>query len=157
MSSIHIRKYRLEDGDDVEELFRFHTGKHLRKATSFFYKKELEGTPSDNVVAVVAVVNNRVIGFSGVQLISDTEINYPVTIVHRDFRNRGIGKMLMKKKLEIAGESGLREYNSIVGEENIASRRMLEGLGDFVISGRGEYDKNKKWIKYTKKLSKPSF
>ncbi len=147
----------MEDGDDVEELFRFHSGKHLRKATSLFYKKELDGTPSDNVVAVVAVVNDRVVGFSGVQLISDTDINYPATIVHRDFRNRGIGKMLMKKKLEIAGERGLGEYNSIVGEENIASRRMLEGLGNFVISGRGKYDKNKKWIRYTKKLPKPSF
>lgn len=156
MFDIHIREYWLEDGDDVEELFRFHTEKHLRKATSFFYKKELDGPPSDNIVAVVAVVGNRVIGFSGVQLVSDREINYPVTIVHRDFRNRGIGKMLMKKKLEIAAEKGLREYNSIVGEENIASRRMLEGLDNFIVSGRGEYDKKRKWIKYTKKLPKPS-
>ncbi|MGQ9720302.1 MAG: GNAT family N-acetyltransferase [Candidatus Jordarchaeum sp.] len=153
MSDILIRDYRFEDGDEVEELFRFHTGKHLRKATFLFYKKELDGKPSDNVIAVVSVVNNRVIGFSGVQLVSDTEIKYPATIVHSDFRNRGIGKMLMRKKLEIARAKGLKEYNSIVGEENIASRRMLESLGDFKIYEQGEYDKNKKWIKYKTKLT----
>jgi ribosomal protein S18 acetylase RimI-like enzyme len=153
MPDICIREYRVEDGDYVEELFRFHTEKHLRKNTSFFYRKALDGKPPDDVVAVVAVVNGRVIGFSGVQLVSSKETNYPVTIVHRDFRNRGIGKMLMRKKLEIARERGLEEYNSIVGKENITSRRMLEGLEDFKVSEEGEYDKNKNWIKYKKRLA----
>ncbi len=153
MSGVLIREYKVEDGDDVEELFRFHTGKHLRKATSLFYKKELDGKPLDNVVAVVAVVNDRVVGFSGVQMVDDKEINYPATIVHSDFRNRGIGKMLMRKKLEIAVERGLREYTSIVGAENIASRKMLESMGNFLISDQGEYEKNKRWVKYTKKIT----
>jgi ribosomal protein S18 acetylase RimI-like enzyme len=153
MSDISIREYRIEDGDDVEELFRFHTEKHLRKATTLFYKKALDGNPPDDVVAVVAVVNGRVIGFSGVQMASSTETSYPVTIVRRDFRNRGIGKMLMRKKLETARERGLEEYNSIVGKENITSRRMLEGLEDFTVSEEGEYDKNKNWVKYKKRLT----
>ncbi|MHA1605918.1 MAG: hypothetical protein ACTSWF_14880 [Candidatus Freyarchaeota archaeon] len=54
--------------------------------------------------------------------------------------------------MEKARERGLREYTSIVGEGNVASRRMLEGLGDFVISERGERDKDKRWVKYKKKL-----
>lgn len=153
MSDICIREYRIEDGDEVETLFRFHTDKHLRKSTKLFYKKALDGTPPDNVVAVVAVVGGRVIGFSGVQLVSSTITNYPATIVHRDFRNRGIGKMLMRKKLELAREKGLKEYTSVVGRENITSRKMLEGLKDFVVSEEGEHDKNKGWIKYTKKLT----
>ncbi|MHA1361803.1 MAG: GNAT family N-acetyltransferase [Candidatus Freyarchaeota archaeon] len=152
MQDIHVREYRVEDGDEVEELFRRHTGKRLRKATSFFYKRALDGKPPDDVVAVVAVVNGRVVGFSGGRLVGETETEYPVTIVHEAFRNRGIGKMLMRKKLEKARERGLREYTSIVGEENVASRRMLEGLGDFVISERGEHDKDKRWVKYKKKL-----
>ncbi|WXG41845.1 MAG: GNAT family N-acetyltransferase [Candidatus Freyarchaeum deiterrae] len=152
MSEVCIREYKVEDGDDVEELFRFHTEKHLRKTTSFFYKKALDGKPPDNVIAVVAVFKDRVIGFSGVQIVSSTVTNHPVTIVHKDFRSRGIGKMLMRKKLEIAQKKGLREYNSIVGKENLTSRRMLEGLENFAISDEGEYDKNKNWLKYRKKL-----
>lgn len=152
MSDICIREYHVEDGDAVEALFRFHTDKHLRKSTKRFYKKALDGRPPDNVVAVVAVVDGRVIGFSGVQLSSGMITNYPATIVHRDFRNRGIGKMLMRKKLELARKKGLREYTSVVGRENITSRKMLEGLKDFVVSEEGEYTENKGWVKYTKKL-----
>nr|MDO8082407.1 GNAT family N-acetyltransferase [Candidatus Freyarchaeota archaeon] len=153
MSDICIREYRVEDGDDVEELFRFHTEKHLRRTTTFFYKRALDGKPPDDVIAVVAVVDDRVIGFSGVQLVSSTKTNYPATIVHRDFRNRGIGKMLLRKKLEIARERGLKEYTSVVGKENITSRKMLEGLEDFIVSEEGGFDKNKNWIKYTKRLT----
>lgn len=134
MSDICIREYSVKDGNDVEELFRFHTEKHLRRATVFFYKKALDGELSDGVVAVVAVVDGRVIGFSGVQLVSSTKTNYPATIVHRDFRNRGIGKMLMRRKLELAHERGLKEYTSVVGKENITSRKMLEALEDFIVS-----------------------
>lgn len=153
MFNICIREYRVTDGDDVEKLFRFHTEKHLRRTTVSFYKKVLDGAPPDDVIAVVAVVDGRVIGFSGVQLVSSMKTNYPATIVHRDFRNRGIGKMLMRKKLEIAHERGLKEYTSVVGRENITSRKMLEGLEDFIVSEEGEYDKNKNWIEYKKKLT----
>ncbi|MEM3564724.1 MAG: GNAT family N-acetyltransferase [Candidatus Jordarchaeaceae archaeon] len=151
MPGVHIRKYKVEDGDDVEELFRHHTEKHLRRSTSLFYKKALDGEPPEDVVAVVAIASGRVVGFSGVKLLGEGKVMYPATIVHRDFRNRGIGKMLMKKKLEIAREKGLKEYTSIVGEENVASRRMLESLGNFEVVEKGKYDENKKWVKYAKK------
>ncbi|MEM3526281.1 MAG: GNAT family N-acetyltransferase [Candidatus Jordarchaeaceae archaeon] len=104
-------------------------------------------------MAVVAVVNGRIVGFSGVQIVNSTVTNHPATIVHKNFRNRGIGKMLLRKKLEIAYEKGLKEYTSVVGKENIASRKMLEGIEDFMVSEEGEYTENKKWMKYRKKLT----
>ncbi|MHA1643626.1 MAG: GNAT family N-acetyltransferase [Candidatus Freyarchaeota archaeon] len=106
MQDVHVREYRVEDGDEVEKLFPHHTGKRLRKATSFFYKRALDGKPPDDVVAVVAVVNGRVVGFSEVRLVGETETEYPVTIVHETFRNRGIGKMLMRKSWKRLARGG---------------------------------------------------
>ncbi len=67
-------------------------------------------------------------------------------VVHKDYRNRGIGSALMERILEYFRGKGLKKAELWVGDENLVARRFYERLG-FKEEGRYNY-----WVRMTKEL-----
>jgi ribosomal-protein-alanine N-acetyltransferase len=76
----------------------------------------------------------RVVGFAGVWLMVD-EAHITTFGVHPDWRRQGIGRRLMVRLLELAGDLRARRMTLEVRAGNLAAQELYRGFG-FEIAGR---------------------
>jgi ribosomal-protein-alanine N-acetyltransferase len=76
----------------------------------------------------------RVVGFAGVWLMVD-EAHITTFGVHPDWRRQGIGRRLMVRLLELAGDLRARRMTLEVRAGNLAAQELYRGFG-FDIAGR---------------------
>jgi len=76
----------------------------------------------------------RVVGFAGVWLMVD-EAHITTFGVHPDWRRQGIGRRLMVRLLELAGDLRARRMTLEVRAGNLAAQALYHGFG-FEVAGR---------------------
>jgi len=92
--------------------------------------------------SVVAEVNGRVVGYVLFWLLPD-EIDIHNIAVHREFRRRGLGRLLLNQVVSRARRRQSLRVTLEVRISNIGARKLYEATG-FVVSGvrRGYYSDN---------------
>jgi L-amino acid N-acyltransferase YncA len=88
----------------------------------------LSGLPSESERGFVAEHDGRVVGVGWVSLVGDRARLHSLTVEPR-YRRLGIGGDLLRARLRLAGQLGVREVLSEIAEGNDPSRRLAETAG----------------------------
>jgi len=89
--------------------------------------------PADNQFTVVAVAEERVVGFAQVDV--DAAIPISAWRSSADFRGQGLGRKLLDECIAWSGDYGAHKIDLEVWPHNTAARRLYERAG-FVVEGR---------------------
>lgn len=137
---------RYPDFSDLDELFRYinelsdertfirYQGEHetLESETKYL-KSKLEEIANKKAVHLLVFSNNNLIAASDVHMKDKTEKHVGIfgISVAREFRNEGIGKLLMEKVFEEARKEipQLKIVTLEVYQKNSIARRVYEGFG----------------------------
>ena len=111
-------------------------------------KDELQ---SENSKYIMAKFNNQIIGFAGIKVMVN-EADIMNIAVKKDFRNQGIGTILLKNLIDLSKELKLCSINLEVNEENYPAIHLYKNLGFEQIGTRKNYYKDKNAILMLKKL-----
>lgn len=84
-------------------------------------------------LALVAEIDRQVAGWASVGQYRPREcyagIGEYSIYVHRDFRGKGVGKVLLRALIAAAAEQGYWKLTSRIFVENVASRKLCEATG----------------------------
>jgi len=98
----------------------------LRIANLSLYHYHCEEFDIDNSILLESRINGFLVGISFVSLIDSCD-KYSITVVHKDFRSRGIGTLLLSIKKKALNKHGYL-LKTTVGKENIASIKMCSKI-----------------------------
>ena len=112
-------------------------------------KEELE---NKNSKYLVAKIDNEIIGFAGIKVILD-EANIMNIVVKKNFRNNGIGSLLLKNLISLSKELRLSSILLEVDETNIVAINLYKKFNLKEIGNRKNYYKNNNAILMSKKLN----
>ncbi|MCI8383567.1 MAG: tRNA (adenosine(37)-N6)-threonylcarbamoyltransferase complex dimerization subunit type 1 TsaB [Clostridia bacterium] len=103
------------------------------------FKKELE---SENSSYLVAKLNDEIVGFAGIKiLLEDADIMN--IVIKKNFRNQGIGTLLLKNLINLANENHLKSLSLEVMEENFSAIHLYKKLGFEQVGKRKKYYQDK--------------
>ena len=100
-------------------------------------KKELE---SENSKYIVAKSDNEIIGFAGIKVMAD-ECDIMNIVVKKDYRNKGVGLILLKHLINISEKLNMNCINLEVNENNLPAIHLYEKVGFKKIGIRKNYYK----------------
>lgn len=102
---------------------------------------------------VVKNKDNKILGFSGMKIILD-EAEIMNIVTKKDYRNQGIGKVLLNKIIAEAKNINIKKINLEVNENNIIAIHLYEKF-DFTKDGeRKNYYQDQNAILMSKNLEK---
>ena len=101
-------------------------------------KNELENT---NSTYIVAKNNNIIVGFAGIWKAVD-DIHITNIVVKKDFRNNGIGSLLLQKLIELSKQKDITSITLEVNELNICAIKLYEKFGFKKVGIRKKYYNN---------------
>ena len=102
------------------------------------FKSELE---SDSSHYLVVKDNSKIIGFAGIKVIlPDADIMN--IVVKKDFRNQGIGSLLLKKLINLSKSLNIKNLFLEVNEKNTPAILLYNKFGFKKISTRKNYYKD---------------
>lgn len=102
------------------------------------FKSELE---SDSSHYLVVKDNSKIIGFAGIKVIlPDADIMN--IVVKKDFRNQGIGSLLLKELINLSKSLNIKNLFLEVNEKNTPAISLYNKFGFKKISIRKNYYKN---------------
>lgn len=111
-------------------------------------KSELE---SSNSYYIVVKDNSNIVGFAGIKLvIPDCDIMN--IVVKKDFRNQGLGSLLLKNLINLAKSLGVRNIFLEVDEKNSPAISLYNKYGFKTISKRKNYYKENDAIIMNKEI-----
>ena len=99
------------------------------------FKTELT---NGNSKYLVAKINSEIVGFAGIIPILD-EADISNIVVHKDFRNKKIGSLLLKSLIELSTSLNIKCLNLEVRESNIYAIKLYEKHGFEVCGIRKNY------------------
>ena len=125
---INLRPMRLED---LPQIVAIEAQSHLEPWTQQAFRAELEGS----LVAqpFVALRNEEIVGYVVPWFVVD-EVQIANITVKENFRQRGLGRMLLEHVLTLAAERRSRVVYLEVRDSNTAARALYESIG-FVMEG----------------------
>ncbi len=91
---------------------------------------------------LVAKLNNEVVGFAGIKIMVE-EADIMNIVVRKDFRNQGIGGLLLKNLIDLSKKQNLTSVTLEVMEENYPAIHLYKNLGFEQIGLRKNYYKDK--------------
>lgn len=101
---------------------------------------------------LVAKLNKQIVGFAGIKsMVNEADIMN--IVVKKDFRNQGIGSLLLEKLISLAKELGLVSITLEVMEENYPAIHLYKNFGFKQTGFRKNYYQNKNGLIMTKKLA----
>jgi ribosomal protein S18 acetylase RimI-like enzyme len=77
----------------------------------------------------LAIDNNEVVGFMISYLKSADELRLSKIYVLEEYRNSGVGKLLLKRFLAYAKDNNIKKATTCAADFNNGMQRLLEGLG----------------------------
>ena len=102
------------------------------------FKSELE---SDSSHYLVVKDNSKIIGFAGIKVtVPDCDIMN--IVVKKDFRNQGIGSLLLKELINLSKSLNIKNLFLEVNEKNTPAISLYNKFGFKKISIRKNYYKN---------------
>ena len=111
-------------------------------------KSELENS---NSYYIVVKDNSNIVGFAGIKLvIPDCDIMN--IVVKKDFRNQGLGSLLLKNLINLAKSLGVRNIFLEVDEKNSPAISLYNKYGFKTISKRKNYYKENDAIIMNKEI-----
>lgn len=102
-------------------------------------KEELQ---TENSRYFVAKLNGEIVGFCGMKIMLD-EADIMNVVVRKDFRNQGVGTILLQNLINIAKELALSSITLEVMEENYPAIHLYKNFGFEQIGIRKNYYKDK--------------
>lgn len=135
MDNIAIDLMNLNDFYDIRNIFNSDFDEYWNIN---ILKEELE---SKNSRFIVAKCNNEVVGFAGFKILVDYADIMNIA-VKKDFRNKGIGSLLLKSLIDLYSSLNLNSLNLEVNENNIYAIRLYKKFGFKEISVRKNYYPN---------------
>ena len=120
--------------DDIDAAVALEAMSQPRPWSEQVFRDELE---SGNRTYLVAEEDDLV-GFGGVMVIGD-EAHVTNLLVTGDYRERGVGRVLMTSLIEAAVASGARHLTLEVRKENKAARALYARLGLVPVGVRPRY------------------
>ena len=99
------------------------------------FKSELE---NGNSRYLISKINEKIVGFAGIIPVID-EADISNIVVHKDFRNKKIGSLLLESLLNLAVSLNLNTINLEVRESNIPAIKLYEKFGFEVCGLRKKY------------------
>ena len=108
------------------EFIHEHGDRRITQEAYNYYKE-----PHAIGIFIVAVGEGEVLCVSGARVITKPDLSYTtdltITVTHKNWRNQGLGTMLLTKKIEwLHNCVGNKVYHAIVAKDNGASVRMCE-------------------------------
>lgn len=124
---------------DLDEVMAIERDSFVYPWSSRFFVQELE---VECARSIAAEINGRIIGYVLFWLLPD-EIDIHNIAVHREFRRRGLGRLLMAQVIARAQRRLSIRVTLEVRVSNSSARRLYESMG-FVATGlrRGYYSDN---------------
>ena len=143
---MNIEKMELKDLDCIKEIL-------FTEFDDFWnynvFKQEIL---NENSQYIVAKENNNIVGFAGILIILD-EANITNIVTRKTYRNKGIGKLLLKKLIEFSRNLNLKSMTLEVNEQNIPAINLYKSFGFENAGLRKKYYNNEQnAIIMTKKL-----
>lgn len=102
------------------------------------FKSELE---NGNSKYIVAKIDDRIVGFAGIIPILD-EADISNVVVHKDFRNKKIGSLLLKSLIDLACSINIKTLNLEVRESNFPAINLYKKYGFKICGIRKNYYNN---------------
>ena len=146
MNDIDIKKMNFKDLENIKEIL---TSKFDNFWNYNVLKEELE---NENSKYLVAKIDNEIIGFAGIKIILD-EADIMNIVVKKNFRNNGIGSLLLKNLISLSKELRLSSILLEVDETNIVAINLYKKFDFKEIGNRKNYYKNNNAILMSKKLN----
>lgn len=144
--NIEINKMTSQDLDEISDIL-------ISDFDEFWnyniLKNELNSTSSHYIIAKN---NKKIVGFAGIKVMID-EADIMNIVVKKDFRNNGVGSLLLENLINLSKKLNLYSITLEVNEENSQAIHIYEKFGFKNIGLRKNYYKNKNGIIMVKKLS----
>ena len=102
------------------------------------FKSELD---NGNSKYLVAKIDDKIVGFAGIIPVFD-EADISNIVVHKDFRNKKIGSLLLKNLIDLACSINVNTLNLEVRESNIFAIKLYKKFGFEVCGIRKRYYDN---------------
>ena len=106
---------------------------------------------SENSKYIIAKSNNKIVGFAGIKILFD-EADIMNIVVKKDYRNKGIGSILLENLVSLSEKFCLSSLSLEVNEENIPAINLYKKLGFKNIGIRKNYYNEKNGIIMKKNL-----
>ncbi|MDO4345020.1 MAG: ribosomal protein S18-alanine N-acetyltransferase [Eubacteriales bacterium] len=119
---IEIRRMRPEDLEQVE---RIEADTFSQPWTRAGFLSSLE---ADSTIYLTVWEKSEIVGYCGLMKVLE-EGDITNVAVKREFRGRGIGRMMLENLLKLAGEQGVREFTLEVRKSNAAAIALYKKLG----------------------------
>ncbi len=144
--NIEITSMSLEDLNQISDIL---TSDFDAFWSSSILKEELNAGNSNYLVAKW---NQKIVGFAGIKILMD-EADIMNIVIKKDFRNQGIGSLLLEKLINLAIKSNLACITLEVMEENYSAIHLYRKFGFEQTGLRKNYYHDKNGLIMTKKLS----
>lgn len=108
-------------------------------------KDELVNENSRYIVAKNVQSNNEIVAFAGVKIFLD-DADIMNIVVKKNYRNNGVGTILLKKLISLCNELNLQSLSLEVNEENLSAINLYKKFGFKNIGVRKNYYKDKNGI-----------
>lgn len=135
MKNLVIEKMTLSDLDEISNV--------LTTEFDDFWNASILESELNNPYSkyIIAKLNNEIVGFAGVL---DTVDQLEITniVVKKNFRNKGIGNMLLDELINIAKESSKKEITLEVNNTNLVAIKLYEKNGFKNVGFRKKYYNN---------------
>lgn len=132
MDSIEITNMTLEDLDSISSI--------LVSDFDDFWTLDILSSElkSNSSYYFVAKINEKIVGFAGIKVILD-EVDIMNIVTRKNFRNLGIGGLLMQKLLDLSRSLGVTRITLEVNEENFSAIHLYEKFGFKRVGTRKNY------------------
>ena len=108
-------------------------------------KDELESKNSKYIVVKDIESNNEIVGFAGIKIFID-EADIMNIVVKKDYRNKGIGSLILENLILLCNKSNLKSLSLEVNEKNIPAINLYKKFGFKNIGIRKNYYKDENGI-----------
>ncbi len=144
--NIEITPMSLEDFNQIADTL---TSDFDAFWSSSILKEELN---AENSNYLVAKWNQKIVGFAGIKILMD-EADIMNIVVKKDYRNQGIGSLLLENLIDVSKNLNLTTITLEVMEENYPAIHLYRKLGFEQTGLRKNYYQDKNGLIMTKKLS----
>lgn len=107
---------------------------------------------AENSNYIVAKFGQEIVGFAGIKVMVD-QADIMNIVVRKDYRNQGIGGLLLKRLIALSKELKLDSITLEVMEENYSAIHLYKNFGFEQIGTRKNYYQDKNGLIMTKKLA----
>lgn len=134
--------------NDLEQIANILTSDFDEFWNDTILKDELN---AENSNYIIAKFNQEIVGFAGIKNLLE-EANIMNIVVKKNFRNQGIGTLLLENLIDLAKKQNSTSITLEVMEENYSAIHLYKNLGFQQIGLRKNYYQNKNGLIMTKKL-----